>query len=70
MATSRNTALNRRFVMTQFIAVPVVAIILISVLRPDPVVGKALADILVAYLAWRVATEQRETRGGSAPAGK
>jgi hypothetical protein len=59
---------TRRFYLAGFLAVLVTAIILISGRYADPLVIKSIADLTVAYLAWRVAAEQRASNGGSGPA--
>jgi hypothetical protein len=59
MTTRLRTPLNRLFVLSGFLAVPVVAIILISIARPDPMIVKGLLDLTVAYLVWRAATDKK-----------
>lgn len=59
---------TRRFDLAAFLAILVIAIILISVGHADPLVIKSIADLTVAYLAWRVAAEQRAANGDSGPA--
>ncbi len=67
MTTRPDTPLNRLFVLAGFLAVPVVAIVLISVTRPDPLIVKGLIDLVVAYLGWRAATGKRLPRDGDGP---
>jgi hypothetical protein len=62
MTTRPSTPLNRPFALAGFLAVPVVAIILISVIRPDPLIVKGLIDLAVAYLVWRTATAKQAPR--------
>jgi hypothetical protein len=59
MTKRQKSVPTRRFYLAGFLAVLVTAIILISARWADPLVIKSIADLTVAYLAWRVATEQR-----------
>jgi len=63
-------ALNRPFTVAGFLAVPVVAIILISGAHPEPESIAAAADLLVAYLTWRTVAGSRHGHdaGGPRPA--
>jgi hypothetical protein len=67
MTTPSITPLNRLFVPAGFLAVPVVAIILILVTHPDPLVVRGLAELAVAYLGWLAATRRRTRRDGAGP---
>lgn len=57
----------RRFDLAAFLAILVTAIILISAGHADPLVIKSIADLTVAYLAWRVAAQQRSSNGDTGP---
>jgi multidrug transporter EmrE-like cation transporter len=48
-----------QFELAAFLAVLVVAIILIFVYRVDTAAMKAITDVAVAYCVWRGATAQR-----------
>lgn len=67
MTTRRTNPLNRLFTLAGFLAVPVIAMMWISVADPDPMIVKALAELAVVYLGWRAATGERSSPAGEGP---
>jgi hypothetical protein len=68
MTTRPDPAPTSTSALAGFLAVLVVAIILIAIAHPNPALVTAVVDILVAYLTWQAAVEGRSSRGGDGPA--
>ncbi|RSM43269.1 hypothetical protein DMB66_53625 [Actinoplanes sp. ATCC 53533] len=63
MIIRRNPSFTRHFEPAAYLAILVIAIILISIAHPDPIAVKALTDLTVAYVVGRYAVRRRHEDG-------
>jgi hypothetical protein len=60
--------MSSRYDLAAFLAVPVIAIILISAVHADPLIVQAVTDLVSTYLVWRFAAQRPSGSGSEAVA--